>query len=59
MTHLQLVARQERRRAAWFMGERAHPQGLSGEERDVISPMFDQGYWLPVTPAQLNEGVDY
>lgn len=56
MTFLDLLARQERGRAAWLAGERdTHPEGVSGEERDVIPSILDQGYFLPVRRWQLDE----
>ena len=43
------LAQQEHERSAWLQGADRHPQGLSGEVRDVIPAILDQGYWRGVT----------
>lgn len=49
--HSDAVERRERMRHAWLLGAPDHPQGISGEGRDMIPAILDQGYNLPRVPA--------
>lgn len=56
-SHQRMVERQERLRVAWLHGAGLHPHGKSGEEKDLIPSILDQGRHLP--HQNFEYGVEY